>query len=413
MEEKRNVPIEFRLDALEEELFRLHEDVLEAENVSWLPRGHHAQQLLSEYNNGFGMMMMMMMHQREQQQKRKRDDDGGDLKDDDDAFHHHHRSRLGREKESDGRNFYHHRGEGGAATLALQRAPYTLAEAHGVDEMEKKASARSSQPSSSFPAKKKSGSSFKSKKKSFGSFGNLAGAAGGGKSFQGGKKKSALKQHKGGAPTMLTKTKTSSWWRWAEEVFRRVGANDVARVLPTKNWRDDQALKIPPIGNRNGMMIFDYDNGNNNEEGVNEEERLRRAAAGAAATTSGQQLPLQHQQAPALGAAPLLLLQSPFDAFKPLGEEATRATQSFDCLQSDEIRELCFAFLAMSREIGSLLRKESDDEEDDEDDDEDKEDEDIAASFLEDIFNGDKQARDRWMKAPQRKSPRGVARGQS
>ena len=58
---------------------------------------------------------------------------------------------------------------------------------------------------------------------------------------------------------MLTKTKTSSWWRWAEEVFRRVGANDVARVLPTKNWRDDQALKIPPIGNRNGMMIFDYD----------------------------------------------------------------------------------------------------------------------------------------------------------
>ena len=46
----------------------------------------------------------------------------------------------------------------------------------------------------------------------------------------------------------------------------------------------------------------------------------------------------------------------------------------------------------MSREIGSLLRKESDDEEDDEDDDEDKEDEDIAASFLEDIFNGDKQA---------------------
>ena len=74
---------------------------------------------------------------------------------------------------------------------------------------------------------------------------------------------------------MLTKTKTSSWWRWAEEVFRRVGANDVARVLPTKNWRDDQALKIPPIGNRSGMMIFDYDNGNNNEEGVNEEERLR------------------------------------------------------------------------------------------------------------------------------------------
>ena len=405
MEEKRDVPIEFRLDALEEELFRLHEDVLEAENVSWLPRGHHAQQLLSEYNNGFGMMMMMMMQQREQKQKRKRDDDGGDLKDDDDAFNHHHRSRHGREKESNGRNFYHHRGEGGAATLALQRAPYTLAEAHGVDEMEKKASARSSQPSSSFPAKKKSGGSFKSKKKSFGSFGNLAGAAGGGKSFQGGggKKKSALKQHKGGAPTMLTKTKTSSWWRWAEEVFRRVGANDVARVLPTKNWRDDQALKIPPIGNRNGMMIFDYDNGNNNEEGVNEEERLRRAAAGAVATTSGQQLPLQHQQAPALGAAPLLLLQSPFDAFKPLGEEATRATQSFDCLQSDEIRELCFAFLAMSREIGSLLRKESDDEEDDEDDDEDKEDEDIAASFLEDIFNGDKQARDRWMKAPAKK----------
>ena len=161
------------------------------------------------------------------------------------------------------------------------------------------------------------------------------------------------------------------------------------------------------------MMIFDYDNGNNNEEGVNEEERLRRAAAGAAATTSGQQLQLQQQQAPALGAAPLLLLQSPFDAFKPLGEEATRATQSFDCLQSDEIRELCFAFLAMSREIGSLLRKESDDEEDDEDDDEDKEDEDIAASFLEDIFNGDKQARDRWMKAPAKKSPRGVARGQS
>ena len=35
-----------------------------------------------------------------------------------------------------------------------------------------------------------------------------------------------------------------------------------------------------------------------------------------------------------------------------------------------------------------MLRKESDDEEDDEDDDEDKEDEDIAASFLEDIFNG-------------------------
>ena len=70
--------------------------------------------------------------------------------------------------------------------MALQRAPYTLAEAHGVDEMEKKASARSSQPSSSFPAKKKSGGSFKSKKKSFGSFGNLAGAAGGGKSFQGG-----------------------------------------------------------------------------------------------------------------------------------------------------------------------------------------------------------------------------------
>ena len=57
----------------------------------------------------------------------------------------------------------------------------------------------------------------------------------------------------------------------------------------------------------------------------------------------------------------------------------------------------------MSREIGSLLRKESDDEEDDEDDDEDKEDEDIAASFLEDIFNGDKQARDRWMKAPAKK----------
>ena len=79
MEEKRDVPIEFRLDALEEELFRLHEDVLEAENVSWLPRGHHAQQLLSEYNNGFGMMMMMMMQQREQQ-KRRRDDDGGDLK---------------------------------------------------------------------------------------------------------------------------------------------------------------------------------------------------------------------------------------------------------------------------------------------------------------------------------------------
>ena len=33
MEEKRDVPIEFRLDALEEELFRFHEDVLEAENV--------------------------------------------------------------------------------------------------------------------------------------------------------------------------------------------------------------------------------------------------------------------------------------------------------------------------------------------------------------------------------------------
>ena len=77
MEEKRDVPIEFRLDALEEELFRLHEDVLEAENVSWLPRGHHAQQLLSEYNNGFGMMMMMMMQQREQQ-KRRRDDDEGE-----------------------------------------------------------------------------------------------------------------------------------------------------------------------------------------------------------------------------------------------------------------------------------------------------------------------------------------------
>lgn len=111
----------------------------------------------------------------------------------------------------------------------------------------------------------------------------------------------------------------------------------------------------------------DDTNKNNNEgEEANEEERLTRVAGGATAGTSGQQ---QGTTAtPALGALPLSLLQFPLDAFKPLGGEATRATQSFDCLQSDEIRELCFAFLAMSKEIGSLLRKESDDEDDDDDD---------------------------------------------
>ena len=73
MEEKRDVPIERRLDALEEELFRLHEDVLEAEKtflgylLSACPRATTA----------FGIQArgrpvpptMMMMQQREQQQQ--------------------------------------------------------------------------------------------------------------------------------------------------------------------------------------------------------------------------------------------------------------------------------------------------------------------------------------------------------
>ena len=342
--------IEFRLDALEEALFKHHEDILESH--ARLPRGLEQQQVLSEYAP-IGVFLNTSSS----------------------SFPFGGGGGSGGYGSSAATN-----GEG----RSLKRAPYTLLEAHAVDELEKKASARS-QPSSVFSKNSKK------KKAGYGSKSNLALANGGGvngKSFQGGIKKSK-KAHKGAAPTMLTKTKTSSWWRWAEEVFRRVGANDVARVLPTKNWRDDPALKIPPIGNKNRMMTLD--------DGNDEEERARRTTEGAMASTSGQ------QQAPALGTAPLLFLQSPMDAFKPLGEEATRATQSFDCLQSDEIRELCSAFLAMSREIGSLLRKESDDEEDDEDEDEEKEDEDIAVSFLEDIFNGDKQARDRWMKAPAKK----------
>jgi len=361
--------IEFHLDKLEDDLYRQREEMLEQNNAvettttttttiptTTLPKGYEQQHfVLSEFG-------------RRQTKERLNTHESGQSQSDPER-------------------------------RTLPRAPYTLGEAHGEEELEKKASARHHQSS----------------KKSSTKNTNVllrAGSASTRKTSMSGKAAGPRTKAKTKSQAPLMKTKTSAWWRWVGEAFRRVCANDVARVLPTKNWRDDQALKIPPIGNRNGMMLEarlskDDDTNKNNNEGeeANEEERLTRVAGGATAGTSGQQ---QGTTAtPALGALPLSLLQFPLDAFKPLGGEATRATQSFDCLQSDEIRELCFAFLAMSKEIGSLLRKESDDEDDDDDDDDEddgnKEDEDIAVSFLEHIFNGDEQARNRWMKAPAKK----------
>ena len=124
----------------------------------------------------------------------------------------------------------------------LPRAPYTLGEAHGEEELEKKASARHHQSS----------------KKSSTKNTNVllrAGSASTRKTSMSGKAAGPRTKAKTKSQAPLMKTKTSAWWRWVGEAFRRVCANDVARVLPTKNWRDDQALKIPPIGNRNGMML--------------------------------------------------------------------------------------------------------------------------------------------------------------
>jgi hypothetical protein len=338
---QQDVPVEFRLDALEEELFRQHE-ILE---LPQLPRGS-------------GIF--------------------------------------------DGQ----------------KRSTYTLIEAHAIDEMEKKTEKRNPNAQANAQA---------TALRSIGSYSQLGGNHpasnnslkelvdnNNNNNNKKGKRNSGAIKH----TLQLPMKKTSSWWRWSEEVFRRLRANDVARILPTKNWRDDAALKIPPIGAKTVIMnntTINDDDDTVEVEDVDMEEAQKkiRSSAGELATTSshgaGDNISpqIQQQNAPSLtNPFALLLPPPPLEAFQPLGDEATRATQSFACLTNDEIRELCFAFFTMSKEIGNMLRKESDDEEDDDDDDDDEdkeEDEDIADSFLGNVFNGDESARDRWMKTPPKK----------